>query len=79
MQLKTKLRIELLWSVMGGMLFSQLPLFGFSNGRFDIYKNWLNSSYWDYSNLGTFCFLDEFIFGFIFTYIFVKSLRRYNE
>jgi hypothetical protein len=76
MILKTKLGIELLWSVMGGMLFSMLPMFD-TDFRFDIYQKWLHPHRWD--DIGVGDNLDEFIFGFIFTYILVKSLRKYNE
>jgi hypothetical protein len=76
MKLKTKLKIELLWSVMGGMLFSMLPMFE-TGTRFDIYDRWLYQYRWD--GIGELEYLDEFIFGFIFTYIFVVSLRKYNE
>jgi hypothetical protein len=75
MKLKTKLKIELLWSVMGGLLFSILPIFD-RDMRFNIERWWgrMRFDEWGYTTV-----IDEFVVGFIFTYIFVKSLRRYNE
>ncbi len=75
MKLKTKLKIELLWSVMGGLLFSLLPLFR-TGITFNIEYWWKHMRF---DRWGTLTTLDEFVVGFIFTYIFVKSLRRYNE
>ena len=78
MKLKTKLRIERLWSVMGGLLFSLLPCVETDkdNYFFDIGR-WFTFDRWN--GFGRSDFWDEFIFGFIFTFILVKSIRRYKE
>ena len=76
--MKTKLWIERLWSVMGGLVFSILPSIRTGEGyRFFGNERWLDIDKWD--DFGRSYYLDEFIVGFIFTYIFVKSLRKYNE
>ena len=70
-------RIELLWSVMGGLLFSLLPMI--ISGSFNIRRWWrlmkLDLFYWS----GSQTIFDEFVVGFIFTFILVKSIRRYKE
>jgi len=69
----SKGRIEILWSVMAGMLFSMLSLL-FSSGRSGYYHfgigNWFDRLYMYY--------LDEFIFGFIFALILIWSIKKYR-
>ena len=78
MKLKTKLKIELLWSVMGGLVFSILPSIRTGEGyRFYSNERLLDIHKWD--DFGRSYYLDEFIVGFIFTFILVKSIRRYKE
>ena len=70
--------IEFLWSVMGGLLFSILPSIRTGEGRNSFETGrWLNSRYWD--GFGRFDYLDEFIIGFIFTFILVKSIKKYKS
>ena len=68
-------RIEILWSVMVGILFSMLPIFFATGGRsgFNFFKvkEWLDRFF--YNN-----FLDEFIFGFFFTLILIWSIKQYR-
>jgi hypothetical protein len=75
-------RIELLWSFMGGLLFSMFaniqPDRSWDTGRWlsffeesELYNKW--------DGIGRNDFLDEFILGFIFTFILVKSIEKYNS
>jgi len=73
--------IEFLWSIMGGLLFSMIGSIRtgrdtvyFDTGRwldFNLYKRW--------DGFGPFDYLDEFIIGFIFTFILVKSIKKYKS
>ena len=72
----TKGRIEFLWSVMGGLLFSMLPSL-YLTGHYFSTQKWLDSDNWD--GFGTLDYLDEFVLGFIFTFILIKSIKKYNS
>ena len=78
MKTKTILWIERLWSVMGGLVFSILPSIRTGTGhRFFDSERWLDSYKWD--GFGRNDYLDEFILGFIFTLILIKSIKKYNS
>ena len=68
----TKGWIEILWSMMGGLLFSILPsIYTDERHYFFTLERWLDfDSNWD--GFGGSNYLDEFIFGFIFTFILIK-------
>ena len=72
----TKGWIEILWSIMGGLFFSMLPSLYLTEHYFST-QRWLHSGYWD--GLGTIDYLDEFILGFFFTLILIKSIKKYNS
>jgi hypothetical protein len=70
----SKGRIEILWSVMAGILFSMLvPLIRSASAggaRFDLGR-WFK--YFDRF------YIDEFIFGFCFTLILIWSINQYRR
>ena len=72
--------IEILWSVMGGLIFSMLPqlfITGSSGaGTFSI-ERWF--IWWRWSSLDSSGSLDEFIFGFFFTLILIWSIKKYRQ
>ena len=78
MKIKKKM-IEILWSVMGGLIFSMLPYL-FNSGQSDYSP--FNLERW-YRGLGSFGgslgLLDEFIFGFFFTLILIWSIKKYRQ
>jgi hypothetical protein len=73
-------KIEILWSVLGGLFFSMLPRF-FASGRpqtkhFDIVR-WIERDLFDgFGYSGTF---DEFLFGFFITAIIIWSVKAYKK
>ena len=73
--------IEFLWSIMGGLLFSMIG--SIRTGRDTVYFDtgrWLDFNFykrWDGFGLGD--YLDEFVLGFIITFILVKSIKKYNS
>ena len=79
MKIKKKM-IEILWSVMGGLIFSMLPqlfITGRSGaGTFSI-ERWF--IWWRWSSLDSSGSLDEFIFGFFFTLILIWSIKKYRQ
>ena len=79
MKIKKKM-IEILWSVMGGLIFSMLPqlfITGSSGaGTFSI-ERWF--IWWRWSSLDSSGSLDEFIFGFFFTLILIWSIKKYRQ
>lgn len=68
--------LDIISSFIGGIIFSIIPsLFvtGASNyGTFDIGRSYLNNYRWSNN-------LDEFIFGFILTYIIIFVRRSYKK
>ena len=78
--MKTKNWIERLWMVMGGLLFSMIGSFQSCSDcyRFFTIDRWLDfDRRWDGFERSD--FLDEFIVGFIITFILVKSIKKYNS
>ncbi len=85
LRLKTKLLIEILWSIFGGLFFSMLPGL-FQSGRpstrpFDI-TDWFFDDLFDgynlfYRNWKT--QMDEFLFGFVVTFILIWSIKKYRK
>ena len=74
----TKGRIEFLWSIMGGLFFSIVGSFKTCSGcYFFTIDTWLRSDKWN--GFGYYYYLDEFIVGFIFTFILIKSIKKYNS
>jgi hypothetical protein len=66
--------IEILWSVMAGVLFSMLsPLF--SSGQ----AGWSRFDLGRWSKYFERFFIDEFWFGFIFTLILIWSIKQYRR
>jgi hypothetical protein len=76
--------IEFLWSVMGGLLFSILASIRTGEGRrfFETGK-WLHfdqrSGMGSWDGFGQRYYWDEFFIGFIFTFILVKSIKKYRS
>ena len=76
--MKTKGWIERLWMVMGRLLFSMVPSIQTGNDtRFFDTGRWLNDRRWD--GFGRSDYLDEFVLGSIFTFILIKSIKKYNS
>ena len=79
-KVNNKYKIHILDTIsafIGGIVFSILPPLLESgakdNGRFDIGYDYLDFSRWSRS------FLDEFIFGFVITYIIIIVRRSYKK
>ena len=77
MKIKKKM-IEILWSVMGGLIFSMLPDL-FKSGQSDSFPFDLELWYRDLFLFGHFRHLEEFIFGFFFTLILIWSIKKYRQ
>jgi membrane protein CcdC involved in cytochrome C biogenesis len=71
----SKGRIEILWSVMAGMLFSMLPLL--VSHKFHIGK-WFEYFVNGWKSNSSLNYIDEFIFGFIFTLTLIWSIKKYR-
>ena len=73
-------KIEVIWSIIGGLFFSMMPRF-FQSGRpnvkqFDLGR-WFERDILDgFGYSGT---LDEFLFGFIITAIIIMSVKAYKK
>jgi membrane protein CcdC involved in cytochrome C biogenesis len=72
----SKGRIEILWSVMVGVLFSMLPLF--VSNKFDTGKWFEYFVFGGPYRRSNYIYFDEFIFGFIFTLILIWSIKQYR-
>ena len=74
-----KICIEILWSIIGGLIFSMLPKFFASGGpdrSFSVYAWWQGmDGFGRYSN----DLLDEFMFGFCVTLIIIWSIKIYRK
>jgi hypothetical protein len=77
MKIKKKM-IEILWSVMGGLIFSMLPGL-FYSGTSGSSPFTLEDWYQDLVSFGSFGDLEEFIFGFFFTLILIWSIKKYRQ
>ena len=73
----SKGRMEILWSVMVGILFSMLPLF--VSHKFDIGKWFEYFVFGGPSRRSNYIYFDEFIFGFFFTLILIWSIKQYRR
>ena len=73
-----KKMIEILWSVMGGLIFSMLPdLFNSGQSRYPPFN--LEHWYRQLVSFGPIGHLEEFIFGFFFTLILIWSIKKYRQ
>ena len=72
----SKGRIEILWSVMVGVLFSMLPLF--VSNKFDTGKWFEYFVFGGPYRRSNYIYFDEFIFGFIFTLTLIWSIKKYR-
>jgi membrane protein CcdC involved in cytochrome C biogenesis len=69
--------VEILWSVMVGILFSMLPLF--VSHKFDIGKWFEYFVFGGPYRSSNYIYFDEFIFGFCFTLILIWSIKQYRR
>ena len=82
---KTSILLDIIVCFLGGIFFAiltELILTGGSNyGRFDIGRDILNWHDWSIRSRGTNSIskLDEFIFGFIVTYVIIWIQRSYKK
>ena len=75
-----KICIEILWSIVAGLIFSMLPKF-FASGGPDSY--YFSVHHW-WQGMGEFGMfgnelLDEFMFGFCVTLIIIWSIKIYRQ
>ncbi|MDC0970282.1 hypothetical protein OAS37_07420 [Alphaproteobacteria bacterium] len=84
MNLKTKTKIEILWSLIGGFCFTvfvRLLENGSDEGYFSWSRDFFNASEW--LRFGRYFRIEEnlehFIFGFIVTYSIIWSVKIYKR
>lgn len=68
--------IEFFWSVLGGLGVVLIKAIANSR-RFDIYNDVFDNKYWD--GLGRYDHLDEFLLGFLITFILIWSIKKYKS
>ncbi len=74
---KSKGSIEILWSFIGGMMFSFLPILTNTGTKFNLSYWWrLLTKGHRYVGSGV---QDEFIFGFLLTFILIWTIKRYRS
>jgi len=74
----SKRSIEILWSFIGGMVFSFLPLLTDTGTDFNLYRWGLRLTR-GFSWKHPYVIDDEFIFGFLITFVLIWSVKRYQS
>ena len=75
-KIKKKTQIELIWSLMGGLLFSMMPRLFYGNGSTFNLETWVAHDLDRFGNRGS---LDELVFGFVVTFLLIWSIKQYRS